>query len=61
MNKMCKVVTVGYCYKSKQNGKVCDPNGINPAVCCGAHMGCEPKIIEIVYEQDDRIPIPPVS
>jgi hypothetical protein len=52
MNKDKKVITVGYCYKSKQNGKVCDPDGINPAVCCGAHMGCEPKIIEIEYERD---------
>ena len=41
-----RVITVGYCYQSKQNGRVCDIEGINPAICVGAHYGCEPKILE---------------
>lgn len=41
-----RVITVGYCYRSKQNGRVCDIEGINPAICVGAHYGCEPKILE---------------
>lgn len=41
-----RVITVGYCYQSKQNGRVCDIEGINPTIYVGAHYGCEPKILE---------------
>lgn len=36
----------GQVWKSKQNGKVYDPDGIAPCICVGHHAGVEPKIIE---------------
>lgn len=52
---ICELIYEDEQGQESDNGGVCDPNGINPAVCCGAHMGCEPKIIEIEYERDSDI------
>lgn len=39
-------VTVGQVWRSSQNGKVYDPDGIAPCLVVGRHAGVEPKIIE---------------
>lgn len=47
-----KIIIEGYVWKSQQNGGVFNPIGIAPAICCGQHMGCQPKIIEYEGIQD---------
>ena len=42
-------LVVGQVWKSKQNGKVYNPEGLCPCICAGNHAGVEPKII--VYER----------
>ena len=32
---------------------VFNPSGLSPCLACGQHAGVEPKIIEIVYEQQE--------
>ena len=46
----CRVVVVGYVYRSQQNGQVYDPRGLSPTICVGHHAGVEPRIIE--YEDE---------
>lgn len=48
-----KIIIEGYVWKSQQNGGVFNPIGIAPAICCGQHMGCQPKIIEYEDGQTD--------
>lgn len=48
-----KIIVEGYIWKSQQNGGVFNPEEISPAVCCGAHTGCQPKIIEYDTEEDN--------
>lgn len=43
-----RVLTIGYVYRSQQNGAVYDPTGVAPCLCVGAHSGVEPRII--VYD-----------
>lgn len=43
-----RVLTIGYVYRSQQNGAVYDPTGVAPCLCAGAHSGVEPRII--VYD-----------
>lgn len=47
---MNRIVTIGYVWKSQQNGAVYDVGGVSPCLVCGQHSGVEPKIMEIVYE-----------
>lgn len=51
---MQKIIILGSIWKLQQNGAVYSPEGIAPAICCGAHAGVGPKIIEIRYE--DNLP-----
>lgn len=51
---MNRIKIHGYVWKSQMNGAVYDVEGICPAICCGAHSGCQPKIMDIVYERDLR-------
>ena len=46
-----RIMIVGYCWKSQQNGAVYDACGLSPCLNCGQHAGVEQKIMEIVYEQ----------
>lgn len=52
-----RIIIEGFVWKSQQNGGVFNPKGIAPCLSCGCHSGVEPKIIEIVYEneQSDRV------
>jgi hypothetical protein len=47
---MTRIMTIGYVWKSQQNGAVYDVEGVSPCLACGQHSGVEPKIMEIVYE-----------
>lgn len=38
-------------WKSNQNGWAYLTGGVSPCLNCGAHHGCEPKIIEINVTQ----------
>lgn len=49
---MKTVMTIGYVWKSQQNGAVYDAHGLSPCLTCGQHSGVEPKIMEIVYESE---------
>ena len=44
----CRIA--GQIWRSKQNGKVYDPDGLSPCICVGHHAGVEPKIIG--YDDD---------
>ena len=48
-----RIIIEGFVWKSQQNGGVFNPEGISPAVCCGAHTGCQPKIIEYEDKSSD--------
>ena len=45
-----RILIEGYCWKSQQNGAVYNVEGVSPCLNCGQHLGVEPKIMEIVYE-----------
>jgi hypothetical protein len=55
MKKTDRIIIEGFVWKSQQNGGVFNPEGISPAVCCGAHTGCQPKIIEYEDGSSDRV------
>ena len=46
--KVLKFIQV---WKSNQNGWAYLTGGVCPTISCGAHHGCEPKIIEINVTQ----------
>ena len=48
-----RCIEVGSVWRSRQNGKVYDPQGIAPTICVGHHAGVEPKIIE--YEKNNEV------
>lgn len=48
---MNKIMILGYCWKSQQNGAVYDVGGVSPCLNCGQHSGVEPKIMEVRYEE----------
>ena len=54
-----RIIIEGYVWKSQQNGGVFNPNGLCPCLQCGQHSGVEPKIIEVVYEQQEVGEDPP--
>ena len=56
---MPKIITIGYIWKSQQNGAVYDVEGLSPCISCGCHSGVEPKIMEIRYEQQEAGDAPP--
>lgn len=43
-----EVKVVGQCWKSSQNGKVYDTEGVSPTILSGCHSGVEPKIMEVI-------------
>jgi hypothetical protein len=53
-----RVIVVGQCWQSSQNGQVYDPRGLSPTLVVGHHAGVEPKIIVYEDEQDDIRTIP---
>lgn len=44
-----KIKTLGYVWRSRQNGAVYDMGGVSPTLSCGQHSGVEPKIM--VFEE----------
>ena len=54
---MSRIMILGYVWKSQQNGAVYDTDGVAPCLNCGQHAGVEPKIMEIVYEELQDVPI----
>lgn len=47
-----RIIIEGYVWKSQQNGAVYNVGGVSPCLSCGQHSGVEPKIIEIIYEDE---------
>ena len=41
-----RVTTIGQIWKSEANGQVYHRAGLAPCICCGAHSGVQPKIID---------------
>lgn len=43
---------IGKIWKSEANGWVYGTRGVCPTLCCGAHNGVQPKIVEVYEEQE---------
>lgn len=41
-----KIYTIGQIWRSQANGKVYHRGGLSPTICCGQHVGVQPKINE---------------
>lgn len=41
-----KIIPIAKVWKSEANGWVYHRGGLSPTICCGAHVGCQPKIMD---------------
>lgn len=42
-----RIILIGRIWKSEANGWVYHRGGVSPTICCGAHSGVQPKIMEV--------------